>query len=231
MNAINNGPATVAFVDLWYWYDQPDATRTVIIRDSNWQWMQGQSYAIVGPSGSGKSTILHLLVGLLQPRQGKVLYNNMPIPLYAQERETWLQSCVGIMLQQPLLLPEYTVLDNVMIKSLATGAQADTDFAYQLLAALGIEQYAQAYNWQLSGGQQQRVALARALYGNPKFLLADEPTAALDQVAAEQLITLLTTVCHALGVGLIVATHDTRMQQAMNQRLIIEDQQLRGNNI
>lgn len=227
----NHLSAILSLEKITYWYEQPDGTKTFIFRDVTRQFLQGTSYAITGPSGCGKSTLLHLLTGLLRPQQGLVLYNQKPIPIGGSVQMAWWSTQMGIMLQQPLLLPEYTVIENIMIKDIVQGKACDTAQAYHLLHMLGLAHYDNSSVWQLSGGQQQRVALARALYGTPAFVIADEPTAALDEEAGTQLIHLLTTVCNSLGVGLIVATHDEAVQQAMDHLLIIERQQVHSKNI
>lgn len=214
---------TLALNAVTYWYEQPDKAKNFIVRDISVTFAQGTSYALVGPSGSGKSTVIHLLIGLLEPQEGQVQYNEQPITNL--KRDVWLATEMGIMLQQPLLLHEYSVIENVMLKHILTGCtnQVSYDQASYLLAKLGM--YGMEYKkaWQLSIGQQQRVAAARALFGFPAFILADEPTAALDKEAAKDLIELMCDTCKLQKTGMIIATHDEMVNNAIHSIVRLEN--------
>lgn len=214
---------TLALNVVTYWYEQPDKAKNFIARTMSVTFEQGTSYALVGPSGSGKSTILHLLIGLLEPQEGQVLYNDQPITHL--ERDVWLANEIGVMLQQPLLLHEYSVIENVMLKHILAGCtnQASYDQASYLLTKLGMYGMEHKRAWQLSIGQQQRIAAARALFGSPSFILADEPTAALDKQAAHDLIELMQSTCKSQKTGMIIATHDEMVKNAMHAIVRLEN--------
>jgi len=184
--------------------------------------MQGATYALVGTSGSGKSTLLHLLAGLEQPTDGKILYNGKDIAFFGdREQQHYLQQVIGLLFQSPNLIDELSVVENVMLKGLIAGLPAVTnkERAHALLALVGLEHKITTMPAALSGGEKQRVALARALFIPPQFLLADEPTAHLDKVTQEAIMNLIMTVQKESGMGLIIASHDDTVVSLMDHRL------------
>lgn len=181
---------------------------------------QGFSYAIHGVSGAGKSTILHLLSALDTPSSGTVQFNNRTLSTFSpSERSYFLNKEIGIVLQEPYLIAELTVLENIMLKGLLYGEDAEEckKKARALLDQLELCQtHEQRLPKTLSGGQQQRVSLARALFNKPLFLLADEPTANLDEETGYKIINLLVSLQTEWKMGIVVSTHSPYVAQQMD---------------
>lgn len=183
----------------------------------------GKRYVISGPSGVGKSTLLLMLCGLEAPTGGRVLYNSRPVPVFgSREHELFLCHTVGLMFQYPYLVPEFSVLENVMIKGLASGlSRAEChERGRQLLAQVGLADFADRSPSFLSGGEQQRVALARTLFLRPAFLVADEPTAHLDAVNTAQIFELISSYQQDGNMGVIISSHDSRVSDGADRVFI-----------
>lgn len=161
----------------------------------------GDRIAITGPSGSGKTTLLHLLAGLDRPTAGRITWPQ----LSDQPRGR-----VGVVFQGPSLLPPLDVAQNVALPLLIAGlSESDArERALVALAAIGLAELAGSLPEELSGGQAQRVAVARVLAGEPRLVIADEPTAQLDAGLARQVADLLNGVASRLNAALVIATHD-----------------------
>lgn len=197
-----------------------------VLDDVTLEFHQGVSYALMGVSGTGKSTILQLLAGLEQPTQGKVVYNGQNIARFSnREQQLFLHNTVGLVFQSPYLIDELSVLENVMLKGLITGAMghAAQKRARDLLETVGVGHKLNALPAALSGGEQQRVALARALFVEPQFLLADEPTAHLDSEAKQAVMDLLVLFQQSYNIGLIIATHDEEVALRMQKKVVVHD--------
>ena len=182
----------------------------------------GESVAIMGPSGSGKSTLLNLIAGLDRPTSGTVMVGGQRIDTLSETGVArFRRRRVGMIFQFFNLLDDLTVLDNVLLPAQLAGvprgkAQARAD---ELLAALRIGKYRQAYPARLSGGQRQRVAIARALVNRPAMLLADEPTGALDSANGELIGGLLLDLNRS-GQTLVVVTHNPDLAARYAHRTI-----------
>lgn len=177
---------------------------------------KGAHAVILGPSGCGKSTLLHLLAAILTPQQGTLRVAGTDLhSLSPRAADAWRGSTVGFLPQRLALVPSLTVRENVLMAAYANGRPADTVRADAVLDALGIAVKANAKPHQLSQGQQQRVAIARALFNHPSLLLADEPTANLDDDACAAAIGLLTTQARENDASLVIATHDARVLAAL----------------
>jgi putative ABC transport system ATP-binding protein len=182
---------------------------------------QGGVLLLKGPSGSGKSTWLALVAGLVQAKAGalevagRVLSSEVPgmaRPSLAS-LDKWRAANIGFLPQKLHLSPALTVHDNLAMAQWAAGQVEDRSQILQALAALGVDDLAQRKPVKLSGGQAQRVALARAVLLKPKLILADEPTASLDDAAAEVAAQLLQKSALASGASLVIASHDARILQ------------------
>jgi putative ABC transport system ATP-binding protein len=182
---------------------------------------QGGVLLLKGPSGSGKSTWLALAAGLVQAKAGvlevagRVLSSEV-LGMARPSRsalDRWRAASIGFLPQKLHLSPALTVHDNLAMAQWAAGRAQDRSQNLQALAALGVEDLAQRKPAQLSGGQAQRVALARAVLLQPKLILADEPTASLDDAAAEVAAQLLQKSAQASGATLVIASHDARIMQ------------------
>ena len=186
---------------------------------------QGGVLLLRGPSGSGKSTWLALMAGLMAPLQGTLVVADtclhgdhpvQPAPTGAA-LDAWRARHVGLLPQKLHLSAALNVAENLALAHWAAGVKADPQRVNHVLAALGVANLAQRRPHQLSGGQAQRVALARAVLLKPQVLLADEPTASLDDEAAHAALTLLLQTATQVSATLVLATHDARVVAALSQ--------------
>ena len=170
----------------------------------------GEAVAVMGPSGSGKSTLLNLIAGLDKPTSGTVTVAGERVDELSETGVArFRRRRIGMIFQFFNLLDDLTVADNVLLPAQLAGmsrGQARAR-ASELLAALRIERYRNAYPGRLSGGERQRVAIARALVNRPELLLADEPTGALDTATGEEIGALLLDL-NASGQSLVLVTHN-----------------------
>ena len=170
----------------------------------------GEAVAVMGPSGSGKSTLLNLIAGLDRPTSGTVTVAGERVDKLSETGlARFRRSRIGMIFQFFNLLDDLTVEDNVLLPAQLAGmhrsrARARAD---ELLAALRIDRYRNAYPGRLSGGERQRVAIARALVNRPELLVADEPTGALDTATGEQIGRLLQDL-NSSGQSLVLVTHN-----------------------
>ena len=176
-----------------------------------------------GPSGSGKSTWLALVAGLLDAAGGElVVAGQSPGALTSAARDHWRAGAIGFLPQKLHLSPALTVAGNLALVYYAAGLPEDQAAIHRALDSLGVADLAARKPSQLSGGQAQRVALARAVLLKPKVILADEPTASLDDAAASAAIELLQRSARQCGATLVIATHDARVAQALPQALVVD---------
>ncbi len=174
---------------------------------------QGAALVLQGNSGSGKSTLLALCAGLLVAGSGSVdVAGQNPAALNAAQRDAWRGRTLGFLPQRLHLSDALTVFDNLALAYFATAQPVDKAQIMHSLDALGVADLAARKPQALSGGQAQRVALARSVLMRPKVILADEPTASLDDEAAHSAITLLAQAAQRCDATLVVATHDARVQ-------------------
>jgi len=175
----------------------------------------GGTLLLRGPSGSGKSTWLALVAGLRTASAGQVRVAGAELGhLSPAARDAWRARHIGFLPQKLLLSPALSVADNLALVYWAAGQPVDRERIGQTLDALGVAALARRRPATLSVGQAQRVALARALLLRPPLVLADEPTASLDDAACARALDLLRTRTQAAGAALVVATHDARVAQA-----------------
>lgn len=193
--------------------------RTVLQID-RWQLPAGRSCCITGPSGSGKTTLLDLLCALRRPVQGEIRVSGVDVArLSGRAADRWRGATVGVVTQTPHLLDILTVQENVLLAAQMARKAVDRPRAEMLLARLGLDALATQRPSRLSQGQRQRVVLARALLCRPMLLIADEPTAHLDDASCEALCSLMLESCSEAGATLLVATHDQRIVPLFDQQL------------
>jgi putative ABC transport system ATP-binding protein len=187
---------------------------------AQWEAAAGSRWLVIGPSGCGKTTLLHILAGLVRPTGGEVsVFHTDICSLKGKAVDAWRGANVGIVLQALHLVAHLSVRDNLRLAQyLARAPQRDADIT-DALAALGVADKAARRPHELSQGEQQRVAIARAVVNGPKLLLADEPTASLDDAAAARAVKLLMTVAERRKATLVVATHDSRVKQHFSNTL------------
>jgi putative ABC transport system ATP-binding protein len=187
--------------------------------------VQGEAAVVVGPSGCGKTTLLSLIAGLLALQQGRITVDAFELATIARSGPRALDRFrarrLGLVPQQPLLFGMLSALDNLLLAQTLAGEPTDPASARELLGKVGLADLAARRPGELSRGQQQRVALARALVNRPCLILADEPTANLDDGHASQVLDLLQQRAGDLGAALLIATHDARVRDRFPHRLVL----------
>jgi len=177
---------------------------------------QGGVLLVSGPSGCGKSTWLALVAGLMAPTAGTLVVAEQALTaLRGAAADAWRARSIGFLPQTLHLSAALSVQRNLALAQWAAGQPQDDGAITRALKALGVADLAQRRPGQLSGGQAQRVALARAVLMRPRVLLADEPTASLDDHNAADAVQLLWTTAQSLGATLVIATHDARVGQSL----------------
>jgi putative ABC transport system ATP-binding protein len=191
----------------------------------------GEAIAVMGPSGSGKSTLLNLIAGLDKPTAGTIMVAGQRVDALTETAAArFRRSQLGMIFQFFNLLTDLSVLDNVTLPARLAGVRCRVALARaaELLAAVGMGQFSDAYPGRLSGGQQQRIAIARALVNRPAVLLADEPTGALDTGSAEGIGQLLAGL-NAAGQTLVLVTHNPDLACRYASRVVaLLDGQIAG---
>jgi cell division transport system ATP-binding protein len=177
---------------------------------------------VSGHSGAGKSTLLKMMYLGELVSQGQVVVDGLNLARLSRDRIPFLRRKFGIIFQDYKLIPTRTVYDNIALVVEAVGSRGNLidKRVKSLLRSVGMEDRHKSYPPGLSGGEQQRVAVARAMAGNPKIILADEPTGSLDHDAAEMIFDLLKKF-HTHGATIIIATHDTELIRSTGGRVII----------
>ncbi len=199
-----------------------------VLKDVSLEVARGESLAIIGPSGSGKSTLLNIIGTLDRPTSGEVTLAGQDLNRLNDTQLAAVRNRqIGFVFQSHHLLPQCTVLENVLVPTLACGdaalRQAAPARAGRLLQRVGLGERLDHRPGQLSGGERQRVAVVRALINQPELLLADEPTGALDRAAADQLAQLLLQLNREEGVTLIVVTHALDLAHRLGRVLELKD--------
>ena len=189
-----------------------------VLSDLDFELAEGKSSAVVGPSGSGKTTFLNVLGAMLPATSGEVVIGDQDIAQLDEKQAAQFRNHeLGFIFQQHQLLPQLTVLENVLVPRLAGGwseSEEETrQRAEKLLERVGLGHRLSHRPGQLSGGEKQRTAVARALINQPKLVLADEPTGALDSETGDKVVKLLLELQKEQGVTLIVVTHDLKLAE------------------
>lgn len=181
----------------------------------------GEELLILGKSGSGKTTLLSILGGLLAPKKGEVIIDGTSLyHLKGNELDKYRGRNIGIVFQKPHLLKPLTVAENVALPYFFS-KNLSADKVQYYLGQLGIQNKQHASITTLSEGEAQRVSIARALINGPKVILADEPTASLDDENAGLVVELLKSQAKKLGAALIIVTHDHRIKDRIANRITL----------
>src|SRR4051812_5142804 len=199
---------------------------THALRGATLDIFQGEYLSIMGPSGSGKSTLFNMIGGLAKPTEGKVYIDQVDIAQLDPNELAWLRCRkVGYIFQSYNLIQVMTCLENVTLPMAFAGVEGEEarEKGIYILNLVGLGHRVLHKPAELSGGQQQRCAIARALANSPEIVLADEPTANLDQRTGAEMIELLAKLRAELGVTIVSATHDLKMLQTSERILWIAD--------
>ncbi|MDW2996300.1 MAG: ABC transporter ATP-binding protein [Alphaproteobacteria bacterium] len=197
-----------------------------VLFDINFTIKSGEFVAIMGPSGSGKSTCMNIIGALDTASSGTYeLYGRDVTGLTPDELATVRNEHIGFVFQQFNLLPKRSVLDNVMLPLMYRGLPMNEriDRAREMLKRVGLENFESYLPTQLSGGMKQRVAIARALAGNPKLILADEPTGALDSKMGNEILKFFKELNDTLGITIVMITHEFDIAKYANRLIHIRD--------
>lgn len=187
---------------------------------------EGKFVVILGPSGAGKSTLLNLLGGLDSPTSGKIIVDGKDISsLNSDELASYRAEKVGFVFQFYNLIPTLTVLENVaLVKDISKNALNPE----QILQEVGLEDHAKKFPTQLSGGEQQRVSIARAIAKNPKILLCDEPTGALDSQTGVMILKLLTSMAKNYHKTIVIVTHNQNIAKMADVLIKVRNGQIQS---
>lgn len=204
------------------------AAPVLVLRDLSIEISAGESVAIIGPSGCGKSTLLNIIGTLDQPTSGSVWLDGQDLSrLNEQQLAAIRNRQIGFIFQSHHLLPQCSVLENVLVPTIADRRSAASagaaERAEKLLKRVGLGERLHHRPGQLSGGERQRVAVVRALINQPKLLLADEPTGALDRSSAQGLAQLLVELNREEQVTLILVTHALDLARQMKRTVELRD--------
>jgi lipoprotein-releasing system ATP-binding protein len=188
----------------------------------------GEAAVVMGPSGSGKSSLLYVLGALERPTRGTVtLDGRNPFELAAAELAAFRNASIGFVFQDHCLLPQCTVMENVLVPTLVGSNGADdVSRARELIAQVGLADRSDHRPAELSGGERQRVALARALIRRPRLLLCDEPTGNLDRASADNVAALLLDLHRRQQTILVVVTHSTALAARFTIKFELVDRTL-----
>ncbi|MEW5954194.1 MAG: ABC transporter ATP-binding protein [Bacillota bacterium] len=185
------------------------------LRETSLDIFEGELLVILGPSGSGKSTLLNIIGGMDLPTSGRLVYNGEDLSKAADTRLTrFRRSEIGFVFQFYNLIPDLTARENV---ELAANLVDNPLPAAEVLKDVGLEERMEHFPSQLSGGEQQRVAIARAAVKNPRLLLCDEPTGALDHKTGKLILGLLAKINQERGSTVIIVTHNTAIGAMANR--------------
>mgnify|MGYP000129709805 CR=1 FL=1 len=205
-------------------YYQMGEVRVEALRGVDLELYNGELVVVLGPSGSGKSTLLNIIGGMDKASKGELYYEDIPLH-EADDKELtfYRRNDVGFVFQFYNLIPNLTAYENI---NLSVQISKNPLSVEELLEKVGLSDRANHFPSQLSGGEQQRVALARALAKNPKMLLCDEPTGALDYRTSIDVLRILKDFCKGYGKTVVIITHNTAIARIANRIFYLKDGKL-----
>jgi len=189
----------------------------------DWEVAQGAHSLILGGSGCGKTTLLHILAGLRTSREGVVAVAGQAFSsLKGHALDVFRGKNIGLIFQKPHLLGVLTVEDNLLLAQYMAELPQDRERIMNVLEALGLGDRRKAKVFELSQGEAQRIAIARAVLNKPKVILADEPTASLDDLNSEKVLDILEGQAKLYNATLVIATHDQRVKDRFSYQLNLQ---------
>ena len=182
---------------------------------------KGKMCVILGPSGSGKSTFLNIMGGIDTVSSGNIIVNGNDISMFNKNQlECYRRDYLGFIFQFYNLIPNLTLRENIKVCEYISNSPLNLD---ELIDVLGLKEHQHKYPSQVSGGQQQRCAIARALVKNPRLLLCDEPTGALDSKTSKEILILLERINKQYGTTMLIVTHNDLIQKMVHKIIKIKD--------
>lgn len=224
INAIETSISAISISHVNHYYGQGSLRKQVLF-DINLHIDRGEIIIMTGPSGSGKTTLLTLMGSLRSVQDGNLSILGQELHHASKEQMTLARRNIGYIFQAHNLLNFLTAYQNVEMAlelQAVTAAEADTRIR-TVLSAVGLEARMDYYPSDLSGGQKQRVAIARALVSQPKIILADEPTAALDKKSGRDVVEIMEKLAREQGCTILLVTHDNRILDLADRIIYMED--------
>ncbi len=212
---------------VWHYRSSGEEVRAV--DGVSLQLQAGEMLALQGPSGSGKTTLLMLIATLLKPERGAIRFRGRDLgALSDHEACDYLMRDVGFIYQRFHLMPRVSALENASIGLLLAGVgiRESQAIARSWLERVGLADHLKRTPEQMSGGERQRVAIARALAGEPRLILADEPTGSLDSARSSEIVELLRSIAREREAAILVVTHDSDVAALADRRCILRDGKL-----
>ncbi len=201
-----------------------NGNRVEILKGVSTSVEKGKMCVILGPSGSGKSTFLNIMGGIDSVSSGNIIVNGHDISKYNKNQlELYRRDYLGFIFQFYNLVPNLTLRENIKVCEYISNSPLDLD---ELIGVLGLTEHQDKYPSQVSGGQQQRCAIARALVKNPRLLLCDEPTGALDSKTSKEILILLENINKLYGTTMLIVTHNDMIQKMVHKIIKIKDGQI-----
>ncbi|MHA1772880.1 MAG: ABC transporter ATP-binding protein [Candidatus Heimdallarchaeota archaeon] len=200
-----------------------------VLKGVTFQLHKGELLAVVGVSGSGKTTLLNLLFGIDSVTKGKILINGKDLTQLSEEEfRIFRQQNMGMIFQEFYLIPSMTAIENVMTPIILAGHSEEfaLNKALQLLDRVEMSAMVNKYPHQLSNGQKQRVVVARAIANDPRILICDEPTRALDTTLGDEIMDLIQGLIKKENLGVIITTHDPEIAVRADRILVLRDGKL-----
>ncbi|MCM3291430.1 ABC transporter ATP-binding protein [Paenibacillus sp. MER 180] len=201
-----------------------DSSYVQVLKGVSTKIEEGKMCVILGPSGSGKSTFLNVIGGLDKVDNGNIVVDGQNIVnLKSKELASYRRIKLGFIFQFYNLVPNLTVKENIQVCEYLTKHPLNVD---EIIETLGLTEHSKKFPSQLSGGQQQRCAIGRALVKNPKLLLCDEPTGALDYSTSKEMLMLLEEINRKYGTTMLIVTHNTAIKDMVHKVIQMKDGQI-----
>ena len=199
-----------------------------ILKNINLEINTGEILSVMGPSGCGKSTLLGVIGGIDKPDKGKVLIGDTDLyALKNEELDIFRNENIGIVFQNHCLVEELSLIENIELPSIFSEKKENFESKIaELIELLCLKGKENLYPSQLSGGEKQRTAIARALINNPKVLIADEPTGALDSSNSNNILRLFRELVNNFSISIIISTHDCHVSEVSDRRIKMLDGEL-----